>query len=63
MLPIPHLILLILLCFAFSATRLLGVVGLVYLFFINPYICMALLVFIAIAAFFIHRSKRSRHHD
>ena len=63
MLPIPHLIVLILLCLAFSATRLLGVVGLVYLFYLNPFICTPLLVFIVIAAFFIHRSKRSRHHD
>ena len=63
MLPIPHLIVLILLCLAFSTTRLLGVAGLVYLFYLNPFICTPLLVFIVIAAFFIHRFKRSRHHD
>ncbi len=45
MLPIPHLIVLILLCLAFSITRLLGVVGLVYLFYLNPFICTPLLVF------------------
>lgn len=60
---IPHLIVLILLCFSFSATRLLGVAGLVYLFTLNPFICTPLVVFIAIAAFLKRRSKRSRHHD
>ena len=63
MLSIPHLIVLILLCLAFSATRLLGIAGLVYLFYLNPFICTPLVLFILIAAFFIHRSKRSRHHD
>lgn len=63
MLSIPHLIFFILLFLAFSTTRLLGVAGLVYLFYLNPFICTPLLVFIVIAAFFIHRSKRSRHHD
>ena len=63
MLPIPHLIVFILLCLAFSATRLLGVVGLVYLFYLNPFVCTPLVVFIVSAAFLIHRSKRSRHHD
>ena len=52
-----------LLCLAFSATRLLGIAGLLYLFYLNPFICTPLLVFIVIAAFFIHRFKRSRHHD
>ena len=52
-----------LLCLAISATRLLGIAGLLYLFYLNPFICTPLVLFIVIAAFFIHRSKRSRHHD
>ena len=59
---IPHLIVFILLCLSFSATRLLGVAGLVYLFTVNPFICTPLVVFIVITAFLNRRSKRSRHH-
>ena len=62
MISIP-MIAIILLFLAFSATRLLGVTGLLYLFYLNPFICTPLVLFILIAAFFIHRSKRSRHHD
>jgi len=63
MISIPHLIAITLLCLAFSATRQLGVAGLVYLFYLNPFICTPLVLFIFIAAFFIHRSKRNRQHD
>lgn len=62
MISIP-MIAIILLCLVFSATRLLGVIGLLYLFYLNPFICTPLVLFILIAAFFIHRSKRNRHHD
>ncbi len=52
------------LCLAFESTRLLGIVGILLLLYLNPIAFMFIVVCVAAIAVLIHFSKRSNsNHD